>query len=204
MVPDASTSYETSSWAATQAPYGYEGFPVDRQYPSPGPPMGSPRPGYMAPRVPIPMHAQVMYDTYGKTLPYPPIHDVPTPVQTSYYPSSHIAPPVMAESSGGWHPHHQPPYNPAFGPVQHPVVPHYPPTGYEPYGMPHYQPCPQNSWPGPVPGPSPAPHHSQPSSSRTKLAAFARPKSPRQAQADKAKADGELSHLKAGQMRSVN
>ncbi|EST04569.1 hypothetical protein PSEUBRA_006316 [Kalmanozyma brasiliensis GHG001] len=201
MVPDASTSYETSSWAATQAPYAYEGYLVDHCDPLPVSPL-VPQAGYMAPRIPIPTHASIMYHPYGNALPYPPIHDAPPPILTGRFPTDNMPPPRPAQSSGEWHQHHLPTYQPPFGPDQHPLVPQYPPTGYERYRTPQYQPYPQPPRPSSASQPSPAPNHSQPSTSRAKLAAYARPKSPRQAQADKARADVVYKALRGASKRT--
>lgn len=208
LVPDASTSYETSSWVPTRTTYSYEPYSGGGAYQASGPPLQAFQTDHISPPLHAQTYAPIEHETYGNASQYPAQYPSYLPMQAS----DQMPAPVMAGSSHGWHPSYQPPYEAA--PAYYaPTPPHFTATGYQPPNMPYHHPHSHTRHPlygsdthiqqplygpqmhtqqplhAPVSAPMPIDSQSQASSSRARLESFARPKSPRQAQEDKAKAD---------------
>lgn len=190
MVPDASTSYETSSWAPTRSVYSHEAYPAAPSLEcAPALPVYSHQGYYRPPRAGTPIQPAFVHNADGRMHRYSPVHVAPPPVQpgTAYtmYRSSNAA----AESSHAWHPNNPLSYRPALEPASYMANScYYPQPSHQPLYQPLYQPDypaveHQQNWQSSASTSSAADHE------RARLASFKRPKPPREAQQDKAKAD---------------
>lgn len=198
MVPDGSTSYETSSWAPTHAVTACHLHYQAPHQPSPAlfQPSPSYPPHYPAPYAPIPAYGPVpndpsrvstpvhappaAYDAYGRPLQYTHVGSSPQQVQLMGYPPGYGQASARLGSSSSWHPGYaHPPTMPGTGGnAWHP--------GY------------QQSWRAPEPSPPqaygsqyPGYNYAGPSSSahRRITPIYAPQKTPRQAREAKEKAD---------------
>ncbi|KAJ1034752.1 hypothetical protein NDA13_001007 [Ustilago tritici] len=179
MIPDAgSTSYDTSSFAPT---YATSTYPPHAEVSPPA------APGY----------APVAFDAYGRPMQYAPVSRAATPARmmpVPAYPQTPQTPVVPYQQP--YLQHHQQPYQQIYQqPYQQPYQQSYQP----PYPLPYTQQAQQPSRPytqqahQPYQYATPSPQYTQASQSPTRnapdLSSFRRPRTPRQAQADKAKAD---------------
>ncbi|SPO28409.1 uncharacterized protein UTRI_04806 [Ustilago trichophora] len=127
MVPDGSTSYETSSWAPRHADTAHH-----PHYQAPLQPSSSYPSHYPAPYAPIPAYGPVpndpsrvltlinappaVYDAYGRPLQYAHIGGSPQQVQMMGYPPGYDQASARPGTSSCWHPGHaHPPSMPGTG-----------------------------------------------------------------------------------------
>ncbi|KAJ1024984.1 hypothetical protein NDA18_004270 [Ustilago nuda] len=187
MIPDAgSTSYDTSSFAPT---YATSTFPPHAQVPPPA------APGY----------APVAFDAYGRPMQYAPVSRAATPARmmpVPPYPQTPQTPVVPYQQP--YLQHHQQPYQQIYQQLyQQPYQQSYQP----PCPLPYTQQAQQPSRPytqqahQPYQYAAPSPQYTQASQSPIRnapeLSSFRRPRTPRQVQADKAKADMIMKALQA-------
>ncbi|SPO29464.1 uncharacterized protein UTRI_04806_B [Ustilago trichophora] len=209
MVPDASTSYDTSSWTPTHAASAYR--PHYRASFQPRPAVFQPLPSYpphcSAPythiqpygrvpsdptRVPTAVYAPpVAYDAYGVPLQYAHVGGSSQQGQMIGYPPGYGQAPARPGTSSSWHPSYGHAPTMPNGGVWHPT---------------HQQP-----WQAPVPSPPeihgvqyPGCNHAGPSSSaqQRRTPVYAPQKTPRQACEAKEKADSVLKALKGSNKRT--
>lgn len=200
MVPDASTSYETSSWAPTRSVYSHEVYsaatPLNH---APSDSMNARQANYEPHRADMSAPAPFMYDAEGHLFQYPPVQIGPTSHHPVHYYPNHESVPAAMESSQAWTQTPSGPYAPAFELAHLPSRNDYLHRSHEPGHHAQYQ----HNWS----------HHPSTSSAandeRAKLATFRRPVSPRRAQEDRAKADCESIakprlHRKVGTSLNLN
>ncbi|TKY89628.1 hypothetical protein EX895_001413 [Sporisorium graminicola] len=175
MVPDASTTYDTSSWAPSRTTYSNEAFPVARLQLAPSPSMHSHQAYFEPSPFRSQVNAPVVYDAYGNQL--QPIYVASPPVPPKHNYSGYILAPFATEGSASWHPSHLPPYEPDNRPES---------RQFQQPHQPQYYPQHQQNW------------HVHPSTTqqsdyeRAQPASCTHQKTARQALEDKAKADGRL------------
>ena len=180
MVPDVSTSYDTSTWAPTRTDQSYESCLVAPLQPALSPASQSHQVYHAPPRAPTPINPQAVCDAYGH--PIQPVYLAPPqPAQPcNAYPAFMLAP-AMSQGSGF-----------VYASGYRPDSRHYPEPQYHTMYQPAHYPQHPQSWSGGSASPTPVSYPSQ----QISLASYARPKSPRQASKDKVKADCELTlHL---------
>lgn len=193
MVPDASTSYETSSWAPTRSVYSHEVYsaatPLNH---APSDSMNARQANYEPHRADMSAPAPFMYDAEGHLFQYPPVQIGPTSHHPVHYYPNHESVPAAMESSQAWTQTPSGPYAPAFELAHLPSRNDYLHRSHEPGHHAQYQ----HNWS----------HHPSTSSAandeRAKLATFRRPVSPRRAQEDRAKADLVYKALRGASKRA--
>lgn len=199
MVPDASTTYDSSSWAPLRTTYSHGAYPVARLQHTLSPSM-QPHQALCESPVPAQVNAPVVYDAYGNQL--QPVYVASPPAQTATYYPGYILAPVTAKGSGVWHPNDAASFGPTYEPDHRPESHHFQRSQYQSIGQSQCYPQHQQTWHNTTP-PSPFQHTpQQPSYDRAQLASYARPKTPHQALEDKAKADFVYKSLQEASKRA--
>ncbi|GAC99658.1 hypothetical protein PHSY_007261 [Pseudozyma hubeiensis SY62] len=203
LVPDASTSYETSSWAPTRSMYSHEAPPpANPLYHGQRVPMYAPQSHYERSRPGTTVSPAFAYDAAGNLAQYSSNHYGAWPAPPLY---PHTGPhagymilPSVGEASHVWDPADALSSRPAFDHTpddhQYTQIPRQP-SYLNPYQSMYLQ----NQRGDLLPA---DPSSSAADLERAKLASYRRPRSPRQAQEDKAKADMVYKALRGASKRA--
>ncbi|KAJ9474187.1 hypothetical protein PHBOTO_004238 [Pseudozyma hubeiensis] len=186
LVPDASASFETSSWAPTRSVYSHEAYPMAIPlHHGQRAPMYAHQTVYERSRPGTAVSPASAYAAAGNLAQRSPIHFGAPPPPPPYPHSGYMIIPNMSEGSHAWNPADKASFGPAFdhgqGSHQYMHVPCQP--SYPSHYQPTYLPSQQGEM---LPAGSSS---SAADFARAKLGSYKRPRSPRQAQKDKAKAD---------------